>query len=215
MGRSPLTPEDPSTVAVVVLEGQNGILGSESVLPELIEHTEGLVSNLRRLLDAARGAGARVVHCTFAGILGGKDVGTARFWRYLEPAIMDWTPGGSPTQVIPELYDAGDLVLPRHHGLMPSVNSELLPVLNNLGVRTIILTGVSFNMGVLFTAGHAAESGFDVVVPRDAVGGTPAEYREHVLANTIAFIARVTSIDELAAEWAGRADVAHRAGRRI
>lgn len=206
MPRSPLMPGDPSSVAVVVMEGQNGILGSESVLPDLMEHSGGLVANLRRLLDGARAARVHVVHATLAGLLGGKDVGTARFWRFLAPRIADWSPGSSPTQVIPELYDPADLVFPRHHGLMPSVNSEILPVLANLGVRTIILTGVSLNLGVPVTALHASQGGFDIVVPRDAVGGAPADYCEQVLAHTMTLIARLTSVDELLAEWSARTE---------
>ena len=39
------------------------------------------------------------------------------------------------------------------------------------------------------------------VVPRDAVGGTPTEYGEQVLDNTIAVLARLTTVDDLIAEW--------------
>jgi nicotinamidase-related amidase len=94
--------------------------------------------------------------------------------------------------------------LPRHHGLFPTLDSELLPVLKGLGVRTIVLAGVSLNLALPTTAGHATQAGFGLVVPRDAVGGTPADYGNQVLDNTIAVLGRITTIDDLIAEWATR-----------
>uniref|UniRef100_UPI0035CC7071 isochorismatase family protein n=1 Tax=uncultured Mycobacterium sp. TaxID=171292 RepID=UPI0035CC7071 len=108
------------------------------------------------------------------------------------------------TQVIPELSDPTDIVLARHHGLFPAQDGELLPVLANLGVQTVVLAGVSLNLAILFTAGHATQAGFDLVVPRDAVGGTPADYSEQVLTHTIALLGRITTVDDLIAEWSRR-----------
>ncbi|BBZ14853.1 cysteine hydrolase [Mycobacterium branderi] len=213
MPRSPLTPDDPSTIAVVCIECQNGVLGPGSVLPELAAHIGDLVPNLRRLLDAARTCGIKVVHATYEGSLGGTQVGTARLWRALGPATADWAPGSPTTQVIPELFDSTDIVLARHHGLFPTQDTELLSVLANLGVRTVVLTGVSVNLAILFSAGHTTQAGFDLVVPRDAVGGTPADYCEQVLTHTIALLGRVTSVDELIAEWSSRAALAGAASR--
>lgn len=205
MSQSPLTPEDPSTVAVVCVECQHGVLGPDSVLPDLVAHIGDLVVNLRRLLDAARGAGARVVHATYEGPLGGKQTGTARIWRTLGQRTAKWAPGTLPTQVLPELLAASDLVLPRHHGLMPAVDTELLPVLANLGVRTVVLTGVSLNIAIPVTAAHVSQAGFHLVVPRDAVAGTPASYGQQVLSNTISLLGRVATVDDIVAEWSSRA----------
>ena len=193
--------EDRANVAVLCVECQNGVLGADSVLPALADHCRGLVTDLRRLLDAARAAGVQVVHATYAGALGGHPVGTARLWRTLAPATADWEPGSSPTQVISELLDSTDLVLPRHHGLFPTIDSELLPVLQGIGVKTVVLAGVSLNLALPYTAGHLTQAGFRLVVPRDAVGGTPRQYAEQVLTHTIAVLGRLTTIDELIASW--------------
>jgi nicotinamidase-related amidase len=204
MSPSKLTPDDPSAVAVVCVECQNGVLGPASVLPQLAADSGDLVTNLRRLLDAARSARIRVVHATYEGVLGGRHAGTARIWRALGPATAEWAPGTEATGVLPELLSATDLVLPRHHGLFPTLGSELLPVLDNLGIRSVVLTGVSLNLALPHTAGHTTQAGFDLVVPRDAVGGTPAAYGEQVLANTIALLGRITTVDELITEWSSR-----------
>jgi nicotinamidase-related amidase len=174
------------------------------VLPQLAANLGDLVNTLCRLLDAARSVGVRVVHATYEGVLGGRHVGTARLWRTLGPATAEWAPGTSATQVLPELLASTDLVLPRHHGLFPTLGSELLPVLSNLGVRTVVLAGVSLNLALPHTAGHTTQAGFHLVVPRDAVAGTPAAYAEQVLTNTIALLGRITTVDDLVAEWSAR-----------
>lgn len=192
---------DPQTTAVVCVECQNGVLGIDSVLPSLAADSADLVGNLSRLLQAAREFDARVVHATYEGNLGGKPTGTARLWRALAPATADWSPGSSATQVLPELFASTDLVLARHHGLFPTLDSELLPVLKGLGVTTVVLTGVSLNLAVTHTAGGVTEAGFELVVPRDAVGGTPASYANQVLDNTIAVLGRLVTVDQLINEW--------------
>jgi nicotinamidase-related amidase len=199
MSARPLTGE-PSTVAVVCVECQNGVLGSDSVLPELAQHCAGLVANIRRLLDAARRAGVHVVHATFERLPGTKPAGTARLWRALGPATAEWKPGSPETQVVSELLAPTDLVLPRHHGLFPTVGTELLP-LKDLGVETVVLAGVSLNLALPHTAGHTTQAGFRLVVPSDAVGGTPASYAEQVLTHSIAMLGRITTIDALVAGW--------------
>jgi nicotinamidase-related amidase len=192
---------NPDTTAVVCVECQNGVLGPQSVLPALAADSADLIGSVRRLLQAARGIGVRVVHATYEGNLGGQPTGTARLWRALGPATAGWKPGDAETSVIPELLDEGDFVLARHHGLFPSLDSELFPVLKGFGVTTIVLVGVSLNLAITHTAGHATQAGFDLVVPRDAVGGTPPEYAEQVLNNTIAVLGRLTTVDKLIDEW--------------
>jgi len=190
------------SVAVVCVECQNGVLGSESVLPQLAADSVRLVDKLGKLLDAARTSGVTVVHATYEGTLGGGHPGTARIWRMLGPATAAWAPGSPETQVLSKLFASTDLVLPRHHGLFPTMDSELLPVLRGLGVRTIVLTGVSLNLALPVSAGHITQAGFELVVPRDAVGGTPAEYGNQVLDNTIGVLGGLTTVDDLIAEWA-------------
>jgi nicotinamidase-related amidase len=195
------TPWNPDTTAVVCVECQNGVLGPDSVLPALAADSADLLNNVRRLLDAARAFGARVVHATYEGNLGGHPTGTARLWRALGPATADWAPGSAETSVVAELLAPSDLVLARHHGLFPTLDSELLPVLKGFGVDTVVLVGVSLNLAITHSAGHLTQAGFELVVPRDAVGGTPPSYAEQVLDNTIAVLGRLTSVDQLIGEW--------------
>src|ERR1700729_869474 len=159
------TPWDPQTTAVVCVECQNGVLGPESVLPALAADSSELVSSVARLLESARQFGARGVHATYEGNLGGRPTGTARIWRALGPATAHWGPGTASTAVLSELLTPTDLVLPRHHGLFPTLDSELLPVLKGFGVRTIVLAGVSLNLAITHTAARLTPPGFALVAP--------------------------------------------------
>jgi nicotinamidase-related amidase len=203
---APLPAVDGGRVAVLCVECQTGVLGPDSVLPRLAQDCPALVADLRRLLDAARTVGVRVVHATYEGALATQTAGTARIWRVLGPATADWEPGAPVTQVVPELFAPTDVVVPRHHGLFPTLDTELLPVLRSLGVDTVVLAGVSLNLALPITAGHLSDAGFHLIVARDGVAGTPPDYGEQVLTHTMAMLGRLTTIDELVASWT--ADVA-------
>jgi nicotinamidase-related amidase len=193
--------ERSEPTAVLCIECQSGVLGAESVLPALRDDATPLIAGLERLLRAARSAKSPIVHATFEGHLGGRPTGTAPLWRALYERTKDWAPGHPATEVLPELSDPGDLVLPRHHGLWPTRDSELIPLLHGFGVTTVVLTGVSVNLALPLTAADLAQAGFEVVVPTDAVAGTPAEYAEQALRHTIAMLARLTTVDALVEKW--------------
>ena len=113
-------------------------------------------------------------------------------------------PGTPEVEVVPELGpEPEDLVLTRTHGLDPMAGTDLDPVLRNLGVRTIVVTGVSVNIAVTNLVMDAVNRGYDVVLPRDAVCGIPQEYADAVIDNTLALLAAVTTTDELIEIWKG------------
>ena len=79
--------------------------------------------------------------------------------------------------------------------------TDLEPVLRNMGVSTIVVTGVSVNVAIPNLVMEAVNRGFDVVVPRDAVCGVPADYADAVIDNTLALLATLTTVDELVTIW--------------
>ena len=64
-----------------------------------------------------------------------------------------------------------------------------------------MVTGVSVNVAITNLVMEAVNRGYDVVLPRDAVCGVPAEYAEAVIDNTLSLLATVTTVDELVAVW--------------
>jgi nicotinamidase-related amidase len=74
-------------------------------------------------------------------------------------------------------------------------------VLRNLGLRTIVATGVSVNVAVTNLVMDAVNLGYDVVLPRDAVAGLPQDYADAVIDNTLALLATVVTTDDLVEAW--------------
>jgi nicotinamidase-related amidase len=73
--------------------------------------------------------------------------------------------------------------------------------LRNLGITTVILTGVSANIAVNGTSIEAMNLGYRVVVPGDGIAGDPPEYVEQLLRYTIRNLAIVTTVDQILAHW--------------
>jgi nicotinamidase-related amidase len=94
-----------------------------------------------------------------------------------------------------------DYVLTRYHGITPFHGTELDQILRNLGVRTVVATGVSVNVGILGLTIDAVNAGYQVVIPRDAVTGTPDEYVDAVFQHTLRLLATVTGSEEVVRAW--------------
>lgn len=194
----------PWRTAVVTSEVQNGVVGAQAALPVLAEAARAtMVPNLARLVQAARGAGVEVVHATYARRPDGKGSNhNARLFASVDKSAVKLLPGSEAVQVVPEIgVRPTDLVLTRTHGLNPMSGTDLDAVLRNLGVSTIIPTGVSVNIAITNLVMEAVNLGYDVVLPRDAVCGVPAEYADAVIDNTLSLLATVTTVDELVAVW--------------
>jgi len=165
----------------------------------------GVLGAAGRLADAARSAGLRVVHCTAE--FRPDRAGSATNAPLL--AVMAKRPNhllvGSPeAEVVPELGpDPSDLVVPRLSGVSPFAGTALDVVLRNVGVRTVVATGVSVNLAVLGLAIEAVNLGYRVVVATDAVAGTPAEYADAVLDGTVSLLATRLTVDAIAEVWQG------------
>jgi nicotinamidase-related amidase len=68
-------------------------------------------------------------------------------------------------------------------------------------VRTVVATGVSVNVGVLAMTLDAVSYGYQVVMPRDAVAGTPDGHVESMFEHTLKLLATITTVDEVVAAW--------------
>lgn len=195
---------DPATTAVVTSEVQNGVVGERSALPELAAAAAPMIERLAVLCDAARTAGARVVHATASRRADGAGSNqNARLFLAVRKSPVALLPGSFESEVVPQLGpEADDLVLGRYHGLNPMAGTDLDPILRNLGVTTLIVTGVSVNVAITNLVMDAVNHGYQVVLPRDGVCGLPAAYADAVIDNTLSLLATVTTVDDLVAAWA-------------
>ena len=207
----------PFDICPMVRPGSTALLTNE-VQPSTVRGGEGLAAagarvlpNIVRLADAARAADVQVVHCVKVfrrdSLARNRNVVLYRLRGQL-PADHP-PPDSRPVEgsiVVPELGpDERDIVMTRLHGMGAACDSGVVPVLRNLGIRTVVVTGVSLNIGVTNTVMDLVNQSFDVVVPRDGVAGTPDDYAEMMMAHTVRFLATVTTTDDLVAAWTAAA----------
>jgi nicotinamidase-related amidase len=196
---------NPTHAAFLMMECQEGIIapgaGRLNALAEAVGR-HGIVEQIQRLLTAARHAGVPVFHCTVARR---SDSGGSTANCLLLALGRKGTPlvPGSPQQAIvkPLAPAAGDYVVNRFHGVAPFHGTELDQTLRNLGVRTLVVTGVSVNVGITGLTIEAVNYGYQVVIPRDAVTGTPDAYVDSVFEHTLRLLATPTSAAQVLDVW--------------
>ncbi|WP_037863270.1 cysteine hydrolase [Streptomyces sp. NRRL S-237] len=197
---------DPATTALLTVECQNGVVGEESALPELAKEARdsGMLERVAALVDAARGAGVQVLHAVAERRPDGLGANTnARLFRAAGRLPVRQLTGSRAVQVAaPIVVAEQDLVVRRLHGLSPMAGTDLDALLRNLGIRTLVVTGVSSNIAVPNTVFDAVNLGYQVVVPADAIAGVPASCTAEVIRNSLALVASVTTTEELLMRWA-------------
>ena len=200
----------PEHTAIVTMELQKGIVGADAILPALpiAVRESGMLDVAGRVCRAAREHGVRVLHATMEERPDG--AGQAVNCRIFaigakRRAEVGYSPTeiGQPGVVLVDELDVqpGDITIPRMHGMTPFTGTELDAVVRNLGVRTIVLMGVSLNLGIIGAALSALDLGYQVIVVRDGVVGLPKGYADAVLENSLSMISTIVTADELIAAW--------------
>jgi nicotinamidase-related amidase len=193
----------PGRTALVTQEVQRGVAGDLSQLPELAAAARAVIPNIARLVEAARVARIPVIHCTAERRADGLGANrNARIFQYMAKAPVKLLPGSPAAELVPELKAAeSDLVLPRLHGLSPFQGTELDAILRNLGVTTVVGVGVSVNVAIQNFTFDAVNASYQMVIPRDAVAGFPADYVEAVFTHTLAAVATLCTTHDLLTAW--------------
>jgi nicotinamidase-related amidase len=197
-----LTPYlNPTSTAVVTLEVQeNLLLPRSAMIPGLAAHATsiGLIDRLGRLFESARRVGVRVLYVTDQRRPDG--VGAANNEMVGRAISGDRRSGHGPI-VAPLTPHDEDISIEREHGMTGFYTTPLDAYLRNLGVKTVVLTGVSANIAVNGTAIEAMNLGYRVIVPSDCIAGDPPEYVEQLLRYTIRNVALVAPVKGILDYW--------------
>jgi nicotinamidase-related amidase len=194
----------PGRVAVLLSEVQRRIIGDLANNAPLAQAAAqvGVIGASARLARLAREHGAPVIHClavTAPGRFGGNT--NARLFKGSSKA-GERPPydkaGDTPCQ---EVWQEGDILSPREHGLHPMADNQLDRRLRNQGITTVIVAGVSLNVALVGMVEEAVNSSYQVIVAKDACAAYPVEYGPAVLANTMSLISTLATVDEIAAAW--------------
>jgi nicotinamidase-related amidase len=195
----------PAHTAVVTCEMQRGTIGDHSCIPLLRDEVleRGVLDRAADLVRAARTAGVRVVHATIE--LRADGAGTVINNPMMAMAAKDpgrMQPGTPAAEVCPELGpEPEDIVVARIHGVTPFTGTSLDPVLRSLGVTTIVAVGVSVNEALLGLCISAADLGYKIALPLDAIAGIPRAYAEQVVEHTLALLVKRTTTTDVIAAW--------------
>ena len=162
---------DRSKTALVVIDLQKGVVGRQTV-PYT---SESVVKNAAALADAFRKIGMPVFLVRVAFSPDEKDA--------LRPIVDTPWPAQTPppgwTDIVPEIGPKpGDFVIAKHQwGAF--YGTELDLEFRRRGITTMVLCGISTNIGVESTARFAFEYGFNQIFVEDAMSAVSAE--EHAL----------------------------------
>ncbi len=197
----------PEHAALLMMECQEGIIGANAGGGRLnaLAAAAGrhrTAAQVSRLLQAAREARVPVFHLTVARRADNGGSTANCLLLGLGRKGTPLLPGSPQHAVVAELTPVdGDYVVNRFHGVTPFHGTELDQLLRNLGVRTVVVTGVSVNIGITGLTIEAVNYGYQVVIPREAVTGTPDEYVDAVLEHSLKLLATLTTVDQVVAAW--------------
>jgi nicotinamidase-related amidase len=181
---------DPHTSALVLIDLQKGIV-SRPVAPH---PGAEVVTIAKELAGHFRGAGAPVVLVNVSFSADFKDA-------LRQPVDQPFTPppGGFPpdfSELADGLAQPGDIrITKRQWGAF--YGTELDLQLRRRGVQTIVLAGISTNIGVESTARQAWEHGYSLVIVEDASSSTSAEMHAFSIDNIMPRLAKVTKAAEI------------------
>lgn len=140
---------------------------------QLLQFAEPMARKIAELKSRAKSAGVPVIYLN-------DNFGRWRsdFAAQVDHCLHDGVLGHKLAEILRPEKDDYFVLKPKHSGFFSSVLDVLL---ENLGVETVVLTGIAGNICVLFTANDAYMRDFRVIVPRDCIASNTTEENEHAL----------------------------------
>jgi nicotinamidase-related amidase len=201
-------PFDPKHTAVVLIEYQNDFTSEGGALHgavgDVMEST-GMLDNTRALVDAARAAGATIVHApiTFApgyGELADHPYGILK-------GVVDSTAfvkGEWGAEIVDSLApQEGDVVVEGKRGLDTFATTNLDFILRARGITTIALGGFLTNCCVESTMRTGYEKGYQVITLSDCVAATSAEEHQNAIQFDYPMFSEVMTAEAFTGELQG------------
>ena len=185
---------DAATTALVLIDLQRGI--ATTTVPNA---AADVVSRAGRLADACRRRGVLVV---LVRVDPGPDWLLVPRPQVDQPrSPMAYTPDFA--DLVPELGQQPDDVVVTKHQPNAFYGTDLEVHLARRGIRTILLGGISTNVGVEATARAANERGFEQVFVPDIMAAREADLHEHSVRRIFPTLGRVRSLDAVLAALGG------------
>ena len=177
---------DPKTTAVVLIEYQNDFTSEGGVLhgavSEVMDKTS-MLDNSRRVAEAARAAGATVMHAPITFAAGYHEISSHPYG--ILKGVVDgnaFVKGSWGAAIVDDLAPAeGDIVVEGKRGLDTFASTNLDFILRSKGITTIALGGFLTNCCVESTMRSGYENGYRVITLSDCVAATSPEEHDNAL----------------------------------
>jgi nicotinamidase-related amidase len=181
---------DPATTALVMVDLQRGI--ARDTQPYA---ADDVVSRAAELGAALRAAGATIVWVRVDNHPDGRD----RLRPTTDNPAAERPRSPDHAELMPGLRrDSADLVITKR-GWSAFHGTELDLQLRRRGVRTIVLGGISTNVGVETTARAAYDHGYDQVLVEDAMACRSADEHAWTVQHVFPKVGRIRSTADVLA----------------
>ncbi len=177
---------DPSTTAVVLIEYQNDFTSDGGVLHGAVEavmNKTDMLANTKRVADAARAAGATVMHAPIMFAEGYNEISSHPYG--ILKGVVDgnaFVKGGWGAAIVDDLAPAdGDIVIEGKRGLDTFASTNLDFILRSKGITTIAIGGFLTNCCVESTMRSGYENGYQVITLNDCLAATSIEEHDNAL----------------------------------
>jgi nicotinamidase-related amidase len=179
-------PFDPKHTAVVLVEYQNDFASEGGALHDAVRdvmESTGMLENTRRLVEAARAAGATIVHAPIAYVPGYRELALHPYG--ILKGVVDaaaFVKGEWGAEIVDALAPhEGDVVLEGKRGLDSFGTTNLDFILRGRGITTIALGGFLTNCCVESTMRTGYEKGYYVITLSDCLAATSAEEHHNAI----------------------------------
>ena len=204
---------DPKRTAVVLIEYQNDFTSEGGTLHGAVEgvmESTGMMKNTADVVDAAREAGATVIHAPISFAAGYGEI-SDRPYGILAGVVESnsFVKDSWGAAIVEELTPAeGDIVIEGKRGLDTFASTNLDFILRSKGIDTIALAGFLTNCCVESTMRSGYERGYQVYTLTDCVAATSQEEHDNAISKDYPMFSRPVTGAEFADALAGDKDLA-------
>jgi nicotinamidase-related amidase len=201
-------PFDPKSTAFVLIEYQNDFTSEGGVLHDAVNdvmESTGMLDNSRSLVEAARAAGATVVHAPITFMAGYGELSKHPYG--ILKGVVDssaFVKGEWGAEIVDALApQEGDVVVEGKRGLDTFATTNLDFILRARGIDTIALGGFLTNCCVESTMRSGYEKGYKVITLSDCVAATSPEEHENAIKFDYPMFSEVMTADAFTQELQG------------
>ncbi|UTM38050.1 cysteine hydrolase [Rhodococcus pyridinivorans] len=201
---------DPRETAVVSIDMHEGHLSEDPNCPCPAPRGRQLVESIDHFHRAARNLDIPIVHVVSTVRPSGRDDirGTPAAWRITMPEYFGPIPGaaehgieGSEWTKLRTEVDPRDEFVRTKRRLSAFYPTDLDFLLRQMGVKTVVFTGINADCCVLNSSFDASNRNYRVIVPRDLVAGTEPDLEDAGLAIISLFLGLVVKSEDLLSTW--------------